>query len=83
MKLLLDTHVLIWFAQGSKKLSQTAEELIHNYQNELWLSMASIWEMQIKIQLGKLKLDLPLLDLIYSQKQVNKLKILPIELSHI
>ncbi|MDJ0687729.1 MAG: hypothetical protein QNJ41_04390 [Xenococcaceae cyanobacterium MO_188.B32] len=41
MKLLLDTHVLIWFAQGSKKLSQTAEELIHNYQNELWLSMAT------------------------------------------
>ncbi|MDJ0687731.1 MAG: type II toxin-antitoxin system VapC family toxin [Xenococcaceae cyanobacterium MO_188.B32] len=45
--------------------------------------MASIWEMQIKIQLGKLKLDLPLPDLIYSQKQVNRLKILPIELFHI
>jgi PIN domain nuclease of toxin-antitoxin system len=49
MKLLLDTHVLIWFALGSDKLSQTAEELIYDRQNDLWLSIAGIWEMQIKI----------------------------------
>ena len=83
MKLFLDTHVLIWFALGSDKLSQTAEELIYDRQNELWLSVASIWEMQIKIQLGKLKLDLALPDLIDSQRKVNNLKILSIELFHI
>ena len=83
MNLLLDTHVFIWWSISPKHLSSQVEKLIADVDNALFLSLASIWEMQIKIQLGKLKLDLPLSDLIYSQKQVNKLKILPIELSHI
>jgi PIN domain nuclease of toxin-antitoxin system len=83
MKLLIDTHTFIWFAQGSEKLSQHASELLDDSRNELLLSMASIWEMQIKVQLGKLRLDLPLSDLIESQRQINILQILPIELSHV
>lgn len=83
MRLLLDTHTLLWFAQGIEKLSSPVRELLIDANNELLFSVASIWEMQIKIQLGKLKLDLPLPDLIENQKQTNNLQILPIELAHI
>jgi len=47
------------------------------------LSLASVWEMQIKRQLGKLSLNLPLPELIASQQQTNGLQLLPIELNHI
>ena len=45
--------------------------------------MVSIWEMQIKIQLGKLTLNLPLLEIIQHQQQNNNLKILPISITHV
>ncbi len=52
--------------------------------NNTWiLSIASIWEMQIKIQLGKLKLNSTLPDLIETQERINNLQVLPIELAHI
>ena len=47
------------------------------------LSIASVWEMQIKLQLGKLNLNSKLPDLIENQQRVNNLQILPIELTHI
>jgi PIN domain nuclease of toxin-antitoxin system len=47
------------------------------------ISVASIWEMQIKLQLGRLRLTLPLRNLIESQQQANNLQVLPIELSHV
>lgn len=49
----------------------------------LYLSLASVWEMQIKSQLGKLSLPGPLPDLVQEQQQVNGIQILPIEPSHI
>jgi PIN domain nuclease of toxin-antitoxin system len=52
--------------------------------NNTWiLSIASIWEMQIKIQVGKLKLNSTLPDLIETQERINNLQVLPIELAHI
>jgi PIN domain nuclease of toxin-antitoxin system len=51
--------------------------------NTLLLSVASIWEMQIKLQLGKLKLNLPLTELLTSQQQTNHIEVLPITLIHI
>ena len=54
MKVLLDTHAFIWLDTQPEKLSQTAFDLCQDENNELYLSMASIWEMQIKNQLGKL-----------------------------
>lgn len=47
------------------------------------LSMASLWEMQIEIQLGKLQLNAPLPEVVATQQQINALQILPIELTHI
>lgn len=53
MKLLLDTHLLLWAAAQSPQLTNKARDLIENPQNELFFSAASIWEMTIKSGLGR------------------------------
>lgn len=83
MKLLLDTHIFIWWADQPEKLSHAALSALQDEANELLLSVASVWEMQIKIQLGKLKLGLPLKDLIKNQQETNQLNLLPVELKHV
>lgn len=53
MKLLLDTHLLLWAAGEPAKLSQQARDLIHDRENELLFSAASLWEVAIKHGLGR------------------------------
>lgn len=67
MKLLLDTHTFIWWDSDPAKLSATAMALCSDPGNELILSATSLWEMQIKHQLGKLSLRLPLVDIVTHQ----------------
>ena len=57
--------------------------LIADTDNALFLSLANVWEMQIKIQLGKLDLGVALSELIQKQQEVNSLNLLPIEVNHI
>jgi PIN domain nuclease of toxin-antitoxin system len=83
MKLLLDTHTFIWADLSPQKLSQSCQDLLLDRNNTLLLSLASVWEMQIKYQLGKLNLRLPLPDLIREQQEVNNIQLLRIELDHI
>lgn len=83
MRLLLDTHVLIWSTGNPEKLSERVRSLLTDNNYSWIVSVASIWEMQIKSQSGKLNLNSTLPDLIKNQQQVNNLQILPIELSHI
>ncbi|MDX6498879.1 MAG: hypothetical protein QOG23_2139 [Blastocatellia bacterium] len=83
MKLLLDTHVFIWWADQPEKLSPAALSALEDEANELVLSVASVWEMQIKIQLGKLKLSLPLKDLIKNQQETNDITVSPVALTHV
>lgn len=83
MKLLIDTHVLLWLAGDSENLSQKAASLILDEKNSLFLSFASIWEIQIKSQLGKLDITKPLPDLIQEQCQSNEIKLLEVKLKHI
>ena len=83
MKLLLDTHIFIRWADHPEQLSQAAIFALADEANELILSVASVWEMQIKSQLGKLRLSLPLKELIESQRETNDLKILPVALPHV
>ena len=52
MKYLLDTHTILWYAQGSRELSQKVKTIIEN--NECFYSIASLWEIAIKQKLGKL-----------------------------
>ncbi len=81
--LLLDTHTLIWLDIASTKLSSKAIELLKDSSNTLLVSVVSIWEMQIKLQLGKLQLNQNLSDMIVSQQQTNHINILPVKLSHV
>ncbi len=83
MKLLLDTHTFIWWDSEPAKLSPQALALCQDQQNVLLLSVVSIWEMQIKLQLGKLRLTLPLREIVETQRQINNVEILPITLAHV
>lgn len=83
MKLLLDTHAFLWLRSEPEKISQSVLDAYYNIKNDIFLSIVSIWEIQIKHQLGKLELNVPLQQLIDTQTQQNGLKILPITPVHI
>jgi PIN domain nuclease of toxin-antitoxin system len=83
MKVLLDTHTFIWWDSEPLRLSPQALSMCQNTENVLLVSVASLWEMQIKLQLGKLKLHTPLAQLVSGQQQVNKIEILDVKLEHV
>ncbi len=83
MRLLLDTNAFLWPMTEPEKLSVKARTACEDPDNELLLSVVSAWEVQIKLQLGKLELDDPLADVIERQRNKNNAKLLPIELAHI
>ena len=83
MKILLDTHAFIWWDSEPDKLSPPALTGCQDRTNTLLLSVASVWEMQIKSQLGKLKLNLPLAEVIEGQRKANNIEILPVMLAHV
>lgn len=83
MKLLLDTHAFIWWDSEPHKLSAFALAHLQSPTNLILLSVASIWEMQIKHQLGKLPLRLPLADIINGQQQSNGIVLLPVLAEHV
>ena len=57
MKYLLDTHMVLWLAENSPKLSNTVKAIILNEANEKFVSIASCWEVSVKLSLNKLELD--------------------------
>ena len=83
MRLLLDTHVFLWFIEGSPLLSAEARRLIEDINHDKLLSIASAWEMSIKAGTGKLTFDQPLGTLIPEQLDRNGFLLLPIELRHL
>lgn len=82
MKYLLDTHTFIWFVENDPQLSPTARLLIEDATNELWLSIASVWEMAIKVNLKKLSLGMPFRQAITLRTSQNNIIILGIKLEH-
>lgn len=60
MKLLLDTHIFIWWQQNNRKLGSTARQAITDA-DTVWVSAASAWEASIKVALGKLQIPGPFL----------------------
>ncbi len=83
MKLLLDTHIFLWLNSNPEKLSSDIHDACSNSGNQLYLSIVSPWEIQIKQQLGKLRLHSQLSDMLETQVKQNELNILPIKLEHI
>lgn len=72
MKILLDTHTFIWWDDDHSKLSSSVLAALRDPQNDVYLSLVSIWEMQIKSQLGKLKFSVPLQKKVREQQATNK-----------
>lgn len=81
MQFLLDTHTLIWFFESDNRLSPRVKEIIQTSGNRSLLSVASIWEIVIKQNLGKLSLSRPISEIIQHVQQ-NGIAILNIEPAH-
>ena len=82
MRLLIDTHALIWFCEGNPSLSAAARFAMEDDSNERFVSHAVPWEMSIKLSLGKLHLQANF-DLIFpGVLDANGFKLLPANLGH-
>ncbi|MCH8317096.1 MAG: type II toxin-antitoxin system VapC family toxin [Bacteroidetes bacterium] len=71
MNYLLDTHTLIWFLEDNPKISKKADNIIKDKNNSIDVSVASFWEMAIKLSIGKLKLPEPLPIIIQKTKGID------------
>ncbi|MGE5659053.1 MAG: type II toxin-antitoxin system VapC family toxin [Actinomycetota bacterium] len=76
MEFLLDTHAFLWYLLGDPNLGHTAKEAIDRKTN-LYFSIASLWEISIKINLGKLQVNRPFEDLVKELQYLN-IQILPL-----
>jgi PIN domain nuclease of toxin-antitoxin system len=82
VRLLLDTNAFLYSIVDSPALSRRARSLVESLEYELLLSIASVWEMAIKVSIGKLALAQPLDQLIASQLVAARISLLPITVSH-
>jgi PIN domain nuclease of toxin-antitoxin system len=82
MKALLDTHTFLWAVAEEGKLSRRAQQ-IYTGSNDLWLSAASMWEILIKVQAGKLPLPEPAGPYLVKTLVQNQIELLPITLDHV
>ena len=83
MRGLIDTSTFLWFISGNSRLSDTVRTLIAEIGNEIFLSIASLWEIAIKMSLGKLELSMSYEDLLSAQIEDNEINLLPIEKHHL
>jgi len=82
MKVLLDTHAFLWLISGDGRLSETAQKTFLDPGNIMFLSAASLWELCIKMSLGKLSLKSGWLKTIQDEMEVNAIQWLSIEMPH-
>jgi len=81
MNLLLDTHTMIWFFEGSDELSKMAIQSIENEENTCFISIISLWEIAIKLSLEKMEMKIPF-DKLNSLIWENSFELLPIKFEH-
>jgi len=80
--LLLDTHVFLWFVSGDSQLPASLKDKIEDINEPCYLSAASLWEITIKAQIGKLKLTIPLQEL-FEFAERNQIEIIQITYDHL
>lgn len=83
MRFLIDSHVLLWAAENPSKLSDRVRSALEDESNELLLSAGSLWEISIKVALGKLTLSLPLREWLIKAIADLNLELLPITVDHV
>ncbi|MEL7352151.1 MAG: type II toxin-antitoxin system VapC family toxin [Cyanobacteria bacterium P01_A01_bin.116] len=79
MKILLDTHIFLWFISGDTRLSTNVRNAICDPQNEVYLSTVSVWEVIVKYQLGKLPLPENPETYLPKQRDLHKITSLPLD----
>ena len=79
MKILLDTHIFLWYVAADAKLPDSYRTAIRDPANDVSLSVASLWEIVIKYQLGKLPLPAPPVEYVARQRAAHRISSLPIE----
>ncbi len=79
MKLLLDTHVFLWFISGDARLSAFLRETIQDPDQTIYLSVVSVWEAIVKYQIGKLPLPADPATFIPIQRERHRLASLPLD----
>lgn len=83
MRLLLDTHAFIWLTSRTAEMSSSAWALLRDPDNALLVSIASIWEMGIKSNYGKLTLADPFSEFVRRGFTENNVDLLPISIDHV
>src|SRR5262245_58065833 len=79
MRLLLDTHIFLWFISGDSRLPVALRNAIQDPANAVYLSVASVWEAVVKYQRGKLPLPAPPEDYLPRQRQRHQIASLAID----
>ncbi len=79
MNLLLDTHILVWWAAGDRKLPRSLRDRILSDKNDVSVSAATFWELAIKIRLGRIDIDLEELRTAVTADGFGEL---PVEIAH-
>jgi PIN domain nuclease of toxin-antitoxin system len=81
MKVLIDTHIFLWGLQHEEKLSRRVQTLLPAA--EVWISVASLWEVITKVQIGKLTLPAPVGDYLAAKLKANGVLVLQITFDHV
>lgn len=82
MDLLIDTHTLLWFYAGDSKLNEKTKNVILDTENTIYLSIATLWEIAIKVNIGKLDLKDDIIDFFVFVER-NSFTILPISFQNL
>ncbi|MFP4653923.1 MAG: type II toxin-antitoxin system VapC family toxin [Phormidium sp.] len=83
MRLLLDTHTVLWFFMGNSRLSDKVRDLVEDGHNHKLISVAMVWEMSIKQSQNKLTLEKTASDYIEDKIRLDDFELLPIQLNHL
>lgn len=83
MDYLLDTHTLLWIVTDDSQLSNKVRKIFLDEQNEIYISVASLWEIAIKVSLKRLELGQSLTDFYYKHVIGNKIKLIDLKVEHL
>ena len=81
MRILIDTHVLLWGLQDEDRLSDRVRNLLPV--EDVWISVASLWEIIAKVQVGKLSLPRPVGEYLSEKLLGNGVSVLPLTFAHV
>jgi PIN domain nuclease of toxin-antitoxin system len=81
MRVLVDTHIFLWGLQHEDRLSRRVQTLLPK--SDVWISVASLWEIIAKVQVGKLSLPTPVGDYLAAKLKANGVMVLPITFDHV